>query len=145
MRKKLFKLLFSEEYKALYRDELTGIFNRRYLRENEEKYRAYLFIDVNKFKKYNDTYGHQKGDHVLKEVAMQLKNFSSEPVRYGGDEFVLGFRREVSQDFLRRISSEIKAAVKKTGVEISIGASETINKADELMYQDKRGVSPALA
>ena len=83
-------------------DPLTGVFNRRYfqnrLREEMKRFVRYntLFsiaiIDVDHFKKVNDTYGHQQGDVVLKEVARILKENTRETdlvARYGGEEFVI--------------------------------------------------------
>ncbi|MBI4715429.1 MAG: GGDEF domain-containing protein, partial [Nitrospirae bacterium] len=83
-------------------DPLTGVFNRRYfqnrLRGEMKRFVRYntLFsvaiIDVDHFKKVNDTYGHQQGDVVLKEVARILKENTRETdlvARYGGEEFVI--------------------------------------------------------
>lgn len=84
------------------RDPLTGIFNRRYLEETLEREvrRAtrceqtlgVLMLDLDHFKKFNDTYGHEAGDDVLRETAGFLsKCVRAEDVvcRYGGEEFVI--------------------------------------------------------
>jgi diguanylate cyclase (GGDEF)-like protein/PAS domain S-box-containing protein len=84
------------------RDGLTGVFNRRYFENtfNEEFQRAkrykrrlsLLFIDLDKFKTINDTYGHKQGDIILKEVAELLQRNSRKidsVCRYGGDEFAV--------------------------------------------------------
>jgi len=84
------------------RDELTGVFNRRYFNEvlQHEVRRAtrykypigLLMIDVNRFKEINDTRGHQTGDEVLKSIAEMLVACLRETdfiVRYGGDEFLV--------------------------------------------------------
>ncbi len=89
------------EYMANY-DRLTGVANRRLMEEtiNEELIRhkrynvpfSLLFIDCNKFKQINDTYGHDCGDKVLAYVAAQLKELIRENdrcFRYAGDEFVV--------------------------------------------------------
>lgn len=84
-------------------DELTGLFNRRYLDEELARVVALherlgfplsvAFFDVDFFKQYNDSYGHQAGDAVLREIAMVLrKGFGRDTDvvgRYGGEEFVV--------------------------------------------------------
>jgi len=84
------------------RDPLTGLYNRRYFNETltkeverSQRYGhniAFIMIDVNRFKEINDTYSHQTGDEVLKEVANLLRANVREAdtvVRYGGDEFLV--------------------------------------------------------
>ena len=85
------------------RDGLTGLYNRRYFDENlkREAIRAFrqhyglflLLVDVDNFKEYNDKFGHQKGDDLLKELARLMMLYSRDNVdsvyRYGGDEFAL--------------------------------------------------------
>jgi len=78
-------------------DPLTSLYNRRSLKEifpkefysaqREKKYFAYLLLDLDYFKHYNDTYGHKKGDDVLIEVAALLKQSCRYAFRIGGDEF----------------------------------------------------------
>ena len=84
-------------------DALTGLYNRRYFDENlkheviralRQKYGLFLLlIDVDKFKVYNDKYGHQMGDDLLKELAkIILRNIRQDVdsgYRYGGDEFAI--------------------------------------------------------
>lgn len=84
-------------------DGLTGLNNRRYLDEylesewrrgvRDQKSFALLMIDVDDFKKYNDTYGHLAGDEVLKLVAKVMRQCANRPgdlaARYGGEEFVM--------------------------------------------------------
>jgi len=86
----------------LYRDDLTGLYNMRYLEvvlESElrraQRFPAQfclLFIDLDGFKKVNDEHGHLSGSSVLKQVADVLREAVREvdvPIRYGGDEFVV--------------------------------------------------------
>ncbi len=82
-------------------DALTGLYNRRYLDENlqneairasRQHYDLYLLlIDIDNFKIYNDKYGHQQGDRLLKELAQIISRSIRDNVdsgyRYGGDEF----------------------------------------------------------
>ncbi|RKY00890.1 MAG: hypothetical protein DRP54_04685 [Spirochaetes bacterium] len=97
---------YAKELEELaYKDPLTGLNNRRAL-ENELKSLergnyALLFIDVDNFKKINDTYGHKAGDHVLKRIARALKGSTrisrgqdklfteAFTGRYGGDEMIV--------------------------------------------------------
>ena len=85
------------------RDGLTSLYNRRYFDENlkREAIRAFrqryglflLLVDVDNFKEYNDQFGHQKGDGLLKELARLMMFYSRDNVdsvyRYGGDEFAV--------------------------------------------------------
>jgi diguanylate cyclase (GGDEF)-like protein len=84
------------------RDPLTGLFNRRYLEETMERELArsarngqplaVVAIDVDHFKRFNDTHGHEAGDHVLVELARLLRESvrnTDIACRYGGEEFVL--------------------------------------------------------
>lgn len=81
-------------------DELTGLFNRRYFNKmiekklqsakEEKKVFCFLIMDVDNFKKYNDFYGHQKGDFVLKGIGKTIKNINENDYtafRLGGEEF----------------------------------------------------------
>ncbi len=84
------------------RDPLTGLYNRRFLEESfrrefaraqrKESPLALMMLDVDHFKRYNDRYGHDAGDHVLRELGNLLARFIRESdiaCRYGGEEFVL--------------------------------------------------------
>ncbi|WP_427113827.1 GGDEF domain-containing protein [Megasphaera sueciensis] len=88
---------------SLFKDILTDVFNRRFINErlpveifkqSISDFPACLFmIDINYFKRINDTYGHQSGDAVLQQFASALKekipNSTSWVARYGGDEFLI--------------------------------------------------------
>ncbi|MGD0707811.1 MAG: sensor domain-containing diguanylate cyclase [Anaerolineaceae bacterium] len=84
------------------RDHQTGLFNRRYLEETLERelLRAsrkhitlgIIMLDVDEFKRFNDTYGHAAGDAILREMgSFLLKHVRGEDItcRYGGDEFII--------------------------------------------------------
>ena len=97
------RYLAEEKYNYLaYHDELTGLPNRRYFSEilnnyiddysKNSKHMSLIFLDLDKLKLVNDTFGHSKGDLVIKQVASKLKeclNDDSLVFRIGGDEFVL--------------------------------------------------------
>src|SRR5471032_2437422 len=83
-------------------DSLTGVYNRRYIdrRLLEEVARArrqdypisFMYLDIDHFKRVNDTVGHQGGDEVLREVAQRIKvelRLSDALARFGGEEFVV--------------------------------------------------------
>ena len=88
-------------YKAIkessQKDPLTGIYNRKYLQEIQEKLPLEKYVlaalDIDHFKHINDTYGHDIGDSVLKELALimqnSIRNKEDILIRYGGEEFVI--------------------------------------------------------
>lgn len=89
-------------YRYAVTDEMTRLYNHRYFQQrlDEELQRAdrydskvsLILLDVDHFKKFNDTYGHQEGDRVLKTVSRLLEKSIREvdiPARYGGEEFVV--------------------------------------------------------
>jgi GGDEF domain-containing protein len=88
--------VLQESYRMAFRDALTGLPNRRALEEQlralEEPY-ALAMIDVDHFKKFNDTYGHAIGDQVLRLVAARLAEVGGggRAFRYGGEEFTVLF------------------------------------------------------
>lgn len=108
-------LLKVKDYEQTYRlavtDGLTGLYNHRYFQEqmilNINNFKRYgtlfslILIDIDFFKKFNDTYGHQSGDCVLKQVASILKRNSrtSDVVcRYGGEEMAIILTNTNKQD-----------------------------------------------
>lgn len=85
-----------EAYQMAFRDELTGLPGRRALNERMQRLgRNYVLAmsDVDHFKKFNDTHGHDVGDQVLRLVASKLSKISGggRAYRYGGEEFALVF------------------------------------------------------
>jgi diguanylate cyclase (GGDEF)-like protein len=88
--------LAHEAYQMAFRDELTGLPGRRALNERLQRLgRSYVIAmaDVDHFKKFNDTHGHDVGDQVLRLVASQLRKIGGggKAYRYGGEEFTLVF------------------------------------------------------
>ncbi|MDF2636558.1 MAG: diguanylate cyclase [Pelosinus sp.] len=153
-------------------DGLTGIANRRYLNDYLErechaalrlnKPLALIMVDIDFFKAYNDTYGHQHGDECLKIVATTLAagvNRSTDLVaRYGGEEFVVilpntdadgamlvaeKLRLRVEEQYLLHKKSPTNCVTISLGAAITIHPQEftplhLINAADQALYQAKR-------
>ena len=144
------KEMESQLREQLTRDALTGCYNRRFLLDLESELKATgeqrwgcIFIDIDHFKLYNDTHGHQKGDQVLARMARFLMRQvrAEEPVvRMGGDEFlivVFGDTAERTEDVARRLQ---KSAARSAPVEFSLGwanradgesLTQTIDRADQ--------------
>ena len=149
-------------------DTLTQLANRAYLqREIEarfEEMRRYgipfglLFMDIDFFKRFNDTYGHDVGDAVLKLVANTFTaNSRAFDVygRWGGEEFV-GVIRSIDAEDLAALGNRMRVLVNQSflmhdearlGVSISLGATvahpddtaeSLIKRADQLLYQSKK-------
>jgi diguanylate cyclase (GGDEF)-like protein len=154
--------------KAIH-DSLTGLYNKEafkvYLRENlelakrENKNLAVVFIDLDRFKEVNDTYGHEHGDKLLKKVAKRLEKCVRKVdkiARFGGDEFVILLNdvknKEYIVDIVQRILEEIKKPLKvddkihylTTSIGISVApmdsedADELLKNADTAMYKAKQ-------
>ena len=106
-------------------DDLTGIPNRRnfldrarteFNRSRRNKYSlSVIMIDIDHFKSYNDTYGHERGDECLKKVALAIQKTLKRPsdfcARYGGEEFIIVLP-DTTQEGAMYIAEEIRTAVK---------------------------------
>ena len=154
-----------------YLDGLTGIYNRRYfddllqnqLAQHRRKHSplAILLVDIDHFKKFNDTFGHLTGDDALRKVAKALKRSCSRPgdvvARYGGEEFVVLLADtdangavSVAKKMLKNVTElAITHPHSATGsVSISIGiaiadkadaySAEVIERADQQLYLSKQ-------
>jgi len=152
-----------------FHDALTGLLNRHALdvKLNPTAGKMYYvaMADVNEFKQFNDTYGHQTGDAVLAETAKYLlRHFrKTDCYRYGGDEFLI-ISENIGRDaFIKRIR-EWKNDVKQIeisedeihGVEISCGIYdgtavnkdelfELIKNADDRLYRIKKGMTDGVS
>ncbi|MCY1538519.1 diguanylate cyclase (GGDEF) domain protein [compost metagenome] len=94
-----------EAYQMAFRDELTGLPGRRALNERLQRLgRSYVIAmaDVDHFKKFNDSHGHDVGDQVLRLVASQLRKIGGggKAYRYGGEEFTLVFPGKTLEECL---------------------------------------------
>ena len=163
-RKDLETLLEQNTQKSLT-DALTGLNNRPFLEKklgeliNDDRSGTLFMIDLDNFKKMNDTYGHMVGDEVLKTFAEVLKMFARKDdilCRLGGDEFVTFYtdltdREIVAQkatDIIRIFSDKMGAMGYGGIVSVSIGAKITLgeesfeelyDRADKTLYLVKNG------
>jgi diguanylate cyclase (GGDEF)-like protein len=156
------------------RDPLSGLMNRRHfderlrtlwaLGEREHKHLAVMMIDIDHFKRYNDTRGHQAGDLALQKVAQMVQKFARRPldvaVRYGGEEFAL-ILYDLSAQHVQAVAARLLEGVQKLRVApaqktqdepdltVSIGvawllpsaeraASGLLQLADEALYAAKQ-------
>ncbi|ALS98600.1 sensor domain-containing diguanylate cyclase [Lacimicrobium alkaliphilum] len=99
-----------DSHNMAFRDELTGIPSRRALMQYTQTLGSrYVIVmaDIDHFKSFNDTYGHDVGDQVLKLVASKLQQVSGggKAFRYGGEEFTLVFPRKSVQQVLPHLES----------------------------------------
>jgi diguanylate cyclase (GGDEF)-like protein len=148
---------------SVYKDELTQIYNRKWLHdhflqketETFNKVGTLAIIDLNYFKQINDTHGHIIGDKVLIFIANQIKKLSAEAVRYGGDEFLLLFDHHTTLTEAKKLLNEmrehiiakkLKAHETTFRVSFSFGLTSfttgeeldsVIERADKNMYVDK--------
>jgi two-component system cell cycle response regulator len=130
------------------RDGLTGLYNRRYFEENlrheairafRQNYNMYLlFIDLDNLKGYNDNYGHQQGDNLLKELAKiilgNIRRDVDSASRYGGDEFAVVLPHASRQQALmvaERLFTEYSGR-NLTLTSLSIGLAELKGTRDTL-------------
>lgn len=107
--------LFETSHGMAYRDELTGISGRRALNERLKRLRGnyvLAMVDIDHFKKFNDSHGHDIGDQVLRMVAKQLSMIKGggKAFRYGGEEFTLVFAGKKAADCVPHLE-EIRTQV----------------------------------
>ncbi len=149
-------------------DELTGLYNRRCLDRQLEKFiqrahdtgtgLALILVDVDEFKEVNDTFGHAAGDAVLKSIGMVISECvraSDLPCRFGGDEFAVvltdiepeqathraeSIRSRVDGLIPVAANTEITTSTSIGGVMLAPGEStaELFERADKQLYQAKK-------
>lgn len=164
---KIFFEKVAELEKLAMTDTLTGVANRlftnKFLEEkiqifniNRKKF-SVGFIDIDFFKKFNDTYGHNVGDKVLKIVAETiLSNLRADDLvgRWGGEEFVVILQNDTLETLEKTLNklrvliekSELRYENEPLSITVSIGGAvvfngetkdELIKRADKLMYESK--------
>ncbi|HEX2952494.1 MAG TPA: HD domain-containing phosphohydrolase, partial [Bacillota bacterium] len=151
-----------------YRDQLTGLYNRRFFEEELERKDVkgnypltIVFADMNGLKLINDSFGHTMGDRLLNKVAkVLLKGCRSNDIlaRLGGDEFVILLPKTgpvEAEKIVRRIK-KIAATEAVDSIEVSISCGfaskthreesiqEVLKKAEDRMYQNKLFESPGI-
>jgi diguanylate cyclase (GGDEF)-like protein len=164
--------LLNRLHEGAIRDNLTNLYTHRFFQERladeilrEGRYQTefcLLLLDVDHFKRYNDTYGHAAGDQVLVRIAQALQQ-SARPVdlvaRYGGEEFIIILpqtsitqAREIAEQIRQRIAAESftfgNEAAAQERVTVSIGlsgfpteatiASQLVRVADTRLYEAKQ-------
>ena len=147
----------------LHYDGLTNIYNRKFLNSHiasitknlgKGVYLGVAMIDIDFFKKVNDTYGHNVGDTVLKQFTKYIKStirFDDFLIRWGGEEFIL-LINTTSDKTLFKIAEHIRQKIEKSSfdtvgnITCSIGITlyipgeninQTIQRADEALYKSK--------
>ncbi|MEO0275891.1 MAG: GGDEF domain-containing protein [candidate division WOR-3 bacterium] len=151
-----------EEFEIyLYRDSLTGLYSRKFFDDKIKNWSedvfplSILFIDIDNFKKFNDTFGHKKGDILLNLIGdFLIKNFSHVfPLRWGGEEFLIFLkntdlkeagniaeilRKELSKYINEKMGFKITVSIGIAGIpENAESIDEAIEKADRAMYKAK--------
>jgi len=106
-------------YRLAFHDELTGLPGRRALMNETMKLGsryAIAMLDVDHFKKFNDTYGHDVGDQVLRMVASRMEGVGGggKPFRYGGEEFTVVFPGKTSEQAVEHLDS-LRRGIKESG------------------------------
>ena len=150
------------------KDELTNLFNRRYVDERlskdivkafvEQLPMSVIFLDVDNLKEINDSLGHAFGDKVLIDVAdiimRSIRSNTDWVARYGGDEFVICLNKtdaneafEIAERVRNKVAELVILQNNKIGTTVSLGiysgqnemtAAEVISFADKKMYEAKR-------
>jgi len=110
--------IMQETWRMAYLDELTGLPGRRALGEKFRKISGLYtvaMLDVDHFKKFNDTYGHDAGDAVLRMIAAKMSKVSGggQSYRYGGEEFSIVFTGKDSREAVRHLETLREAIASK--------------------------------
>jgi diguanylate cyclase (GGDEF)-like protein/PAS domain S-box-containing protein len=157
----------NQDQMDVFIDPLTELFNRHFYHKNmlqiislkiPNHVVGLLFLDIDNFKKFNDTYGHQLGDQMLRIVSKTILNSigsSDYAIRYGGEEIIIVCTKKTREDLIKE-AEKIRVMIENSVLKIddltlnatvSIGAtiyqskepiSSLIERADQAMYQAKK-------
>ena len=166
--------IFEELYNLATKDQLTGAFNRRALDEalghemleaiRYQKPISVMMIDVDHFKQYNDTYGHQQGDEALRTVTSIIQKHTRNvdfAARYGGEEFIIvlpntgvtaavkvaeRIRKDVEKTVIKAVNKNLPEGYEKVTISLGIAGAdkwekdgfEITHRADIALYEAKR-------
>ena len=143
-------------------DPLTGVYNRRFLQfylekelqrnKRDKTVLSLLFIDIDSFKKLNDTYGHLAGDEVIKEITSVVSDSirsADSLFRFGGDEFLVLLPKtgkDIAEKIRERIISTVSEREFRIPYSVTIGSfeagcssfEEVISRVDRDMYMNKK-------
>ncbi|MGL4933896.1 MAG: GGDEF domain-containing protein [Cetobacterium sp.] len=161
LEKEVYKLKLAEKIKnnLLVRDSLTRLYNRHFVEHNLSypmKSCGVVLLDIDYFKSINDSYGHDKGDHVLRAVSDVLKlvgGKNSYAIRWGGEEFLLLFKNTSESELLKKLEL-MSTLIRKLnildarGITVSVGATirelnnkqnlySAISESDKKLYEAK--------
>lgn len=135
-------------------DGLTGTYNRNKYNERLEGFRnqppkslGIAFVDINGLKTINDSYGHERGDDIIRKTAQHIKSiFTDDVYRVGGDEFIILCPEWNKEEFVKK-TEQLRFTADADEVNISIGTSwdeaavdpdKQVLYADEQMYSNKQ-------
>ena len=156
---------YTKMEKMALTDSLTGLYNRHYAymrikqevkRANREKYPvSVLFVDIDKFKSINDTFGHDVGDLALKHLSAILKEVTREydiAIRWGGEEFVL-ILPNTTEDGAYSLAERLRVKIEKSNFQYckmtaslgiasyptdNLNIEKVIGNADSALYHSKQ-------
>ncbi|MCG5499372.1 GGDEF domain-containing protein [Ectothiorhodospira lacustris] len=123
-----------ESFQMAFRDDLTGLPGRRALNERMQRLGrryAIAMTDVDHFKKFNDTHGHDLGDQVLRVVAARLRKVSGggRAYRYGGEEFTIVFPGKTAEQCIPHLEA-VREAIETYEIAIRDEASRPGSKQE---------------
>lgn len=146
-------LLYNQIKESACKDGLTNIFNKKYFFDTilsvpnlAQQYYTIVMIDIDNFKKVNDTYGHPYGDIVLKTICSIIKN-NTRPndivARYGGEEIIIYFNNFIDKSLVAKRVEQMRYQIETTsipgdGFDSSVTASFGVYvKTDEALSLDE--------
>ena len=155
LRKLILRLIEERNYLSttIKIDPLTGLYNRRIL-NHIRNHDAAVMMDIDNFKKINDTFGHDVGDTVIQKIGQILKintRISDYVCRMGGDEFLVVFTncdKEIITARVDKILKQIENTIVLPNLTVTSSAGiafndnnssieETVKEADEALYESK--------